>query len=156
MVTNGTDSDETAAYSDTDKDENEEARVTEPISNQERMEQINNQKNETAPEASDTSSEILTSADLTARYNAIFNPSVDNSSCELSLNSRDEEAEHTRCKKVPKNSKTKRNRKLTTSEVKVIPNDMLEKSRQRIDSNIPCKFDQIVLYGQCEWHNLQL
>ena len=33
----GTDSDETVAYSDTDKDENEEAKVTEPISNQERM-----------------------------------------------------------------------------------------------------------------------
>ena len=138
-----TDSDETAEYSDSDKDENEEAKVTEPISNQERMEQVNNQKNENAPEASGTSSETITSADLTARYNAIFNPSVDNSSCELSQNSRDDEAEHTRCKKVPKNSKTKKTRKLTTSELKVIPNDMLEESRQKINSNIPCKFDQI-------------
>ena len=86
------DSDETAAFSDSDK-ENEEARVTEPISNQKRMEQVNNQKNEDAPEASGTSSETITSADLTARYNAIFNPSVDNSSCELSQNSRDDEAE---------------------------------------------------------------
>ena len=107
------------------------------------MEQVNNQKNDNAPEASGTSSETLTSADLTAKYNAIFNPSVDNSSCELSQNSRDDEAEHTRCKKVPKNSKTKKTRKLTTSELKVIPNDMLEESRQKIDSNIPCKFDQI-------------
>ena len=88
--------------------------------------------------------ETLTSADLTARYNEIFNPSVTNSSCELSLNSRDDEAEHTRCKKVPKNNKTKRTRKLTTSDLKAIPEDMLEESRQRIDSNIPCKFDQIV------------
>ena len=116
--------------------------MTEPISNQERIEQVNNQKN--APEASGTSSETITSADLTARYNAIFNPSVDNSSCELSLNSRDDEAEHTRCKKVPKNSKTKKTRKLTTSDLKVIPDDMLEENRQKIDSNIPCKFDQIV------------
>ena len=72
----GTDSDETTGYSDTDKDENEEARVSDPISNQEGMEQVNNQKNENAPEASGTSSETLTSDDLTARYNAIFNPSV--------------------------------------------------------------------------------
>ena len=84
----GTDSDETIAYSDTDKDENEEARVSDPISNQKSMEQVNNQKNENAPEASGTSSETLTSADLTARYNEIFHPSVINSSCELSLNSR--------------------------------------------------------------------
>ena len=42
---------------DTDKDENEEARVSDPISNQERMEQVNNQKNENAPEASGTSDE---------------------------------------------------------------------------------------------------
>ena len=107
------------------------------------MEQVNNQKNENTPEASGTSSETITSADLTARYNAIFNPSVDNSSCELSQNSRDDEAEHTRCKKLPKNNKTKKTRKLTTSELKVIPNDMLEESMQKIDSKIPCKFDQI-------------
>ena len=82
--------------------------MTEPISNQERMEQVNNQKNKNAPEASGTSSETITSDNLTARYNAIFNPSVDNSSCELSLNSRDDEAEHTRCKKVPKTAKQRR------------------------------------------------
>ena len=62
---------------------------------------------------------------LHARYNAIFNPSVSNSSCELSLNSRDErdeaeaEAENTRCKIIPKNNKTKKKtRKLTTSDLK--------------------------------------
>ena len=145
----GTDSDETTGYSDTNNDENDEARdeeakVSDPISNQERIEQVNNQKNENPPEASGTSDETITSDDLTARYNAIFNPSVNNSSCELFLNSRDDEADHTRCKKNPKNSKTKRTRKLTTSDLKAIPEDMLEESRQRIDSNIPCKFDQIV------------
>ena len=98
----GHDSDETTGYSDTDKDENEEARVSDPISNQEQMEKVNNQKNENA---SGASSETLTSDDLTARYNAIFNPSVSNSSCELSLNSRDDEAEHTRCKKIPRTTK---------------------------------------------------
>ena len=91
-----------------------------------------------------TSSEIITSADLTARYNVIFNPSVDNSSCELSQNSRDDEAKHTKCQKIPKNNKKKKTRKLTTSELKLLPNDMLEESRQKIDSKIPCKFDQIV------------
>ena len=82
------------------------------------MEQVNNQKNEEEPEASGTSSETITSADLTARYNAIFHPSVDNSSCELSKLQDDEaecekvpkndEAEHTRCKKVTRNNKTKK------------------------------------------------
>ena len=141
MVTRGPDSDETTEYSDTDKDENEEARVSEPISNHEGMEKVKTQMNENA---SGASSETLTSDDLTARYNAIFNPSVSNSSCELSLNSRDDEADHTRCKKFPKNNKIKKTRKLTTSNLKVIPEDMLEESRQKIDSNIPCKFDQIV------------
>ena len=113
--------------------------MSDPISNQEQVDKVNNQKNENE---SGASSETFTSDDLTARYNAIFNPSVSNSSCELSQNSRDDEAEHTRCKKIPKNNKTKRIRKLTTSELKEIPADMLEESRQRIDSNIPCKFEQ--------------
>ena len=136
-----TDSGESTGFSDTEnKDKNEEAKVSDPISNHEGMEKVNNQKNE---DASGASSENLTSADLTARYNAIFNPSVSNSSCELSINSRDE-AEH-RCKKITKNNKTKkRTRKLTTSDLKALPEDMLEESRQRIDSSIPCKFDQIV------------
>ena len=46
------------------------------------MEKVNNQKNQ---DASGASSENFTSADLTAGYNAIFNPSVSNSSSELSL-----------------------------------------------------------------------
>ena len=122
------------------KDENEEAKVSDPSSNHEGMEKVNNQKNE---DASGESSENLTSADLTAGYNAIFNPSVSNSSCELSLNSRDE-AEHTRCKKNKQNKTKKRTRKLTISDLKEIPKDMLEESRQKIDSSIPCKFYQIV------------
>ena len=135
-----TDSSESTGFSDTEsKDENEEAKVSDPISNHEVMEKVNNQKNE---DASGASSENFTSADLTAGYNAIFNPSVSNSSCELSLNSRDE-TEHTRGKKIFRNKK-KRTRKLTTSDLKAIPEDMLEESRQRIDSSIPCKFDQIV------------
>ena len=142
-----TDSGESTGFSDTEnKDENEEAKVSDPISNHEDMDKVNNQKNQ---DASGASSENFTSADLTAGYNAIFNPSVSNSSCELSLNSRDE-AEHTRCKKVTRKNKTKkRTRRLTKTEtdktdLETIPEDMLEESRQRIDSSIPCKFDQIV------------
>ena len=98
-----TDSVESTGFSDTEsKDENEEAKVSDPISNHEAMEKVNNQKNE---DVSGASSENFTSADLTAGYNAIFNPSVSNSS--LSLNSRDE-AEHTRCTKVTKKNKTKK------------------------------------------------
>ena len=110
------------------------------------MEKVNNQKNQ---DASGASSETFTSADLTAGYNTIFKPSVSNSSCELSLYSRDE-AEHTRCKKVTRRNKTKkRTRRPTktetdTTDLEAIPEDMLEESRQRIDSSIPCKFDQIV------------
>ena len=137
-----TDSGESTGFSDTEsKNENEEAKVSDPISNHEGIEKVNNQKNQ---DASGASSENLTSADLTAGYNAIFNPSVSNSACELSLNSRDK-AEHTRCKKITKKNKTKkRTRKLTNADLKEIPEDMLEESRQRIDSSIPCKFDQIV------------
>ena len=137
-----TDSGESTGFADTEsKDENAEAKVSDPISNHEDMENVNNQKNQ---DASGASSENFTSADLTAGYNAIFNLSVSNSSCELSLNCRDE-AEHTRCKKVTKKNKTKkRTRKLTNTDLKEITGDMLEESRQRIDSSRPCKFDQIV------------
>ena len=137
----GTDSDESTGFSDTEsKDENEEARVSDPISNHEGMEKVNNQKNENA---SGASSENLTSADLTARYNAIFNPSVSNSSVNypstpgMRQNIPD-------VRRFPDQQNKERTRKLTTTELKVIPEDMLEESRQRIDSNIPCKFDQIV------------
>ena len=142
-----TDSGESTGFSDTEnKDENEEAKVSDPISNHENMEKVNNQKNQ---DASGASSENFTSADLTAGYNVIFNPSVSNSSCELSLNSRDE-AEHTRCKKVTRKNKTKKKTRrptkteTDTTDLEAIPEDMLEESRQRIDSSIPCKFDQIV------------
>ena len=85
-----------------------------------------------------------TSADLTAGYNAIFNPSVSNSSSELSLNSRDER--HNRCKEnVTKQSRRKkRNKRPTKIDLDNIPEDMLEESKQGIDSSMPCKFDQIV------------
>ena len=107
------------------------------------MEKVNNQKNQ---DASGASSENFTSADLTAGYNAIFNPSVSNSSCELSpeINSRDEE--HNRCKQnVTRENKTKkRTRRTTITDLEEIPEDMLGESKQRIDSSMPCKFDQIV------------
>ena len=104
------------------------------------IEKVNNQKNQ---DASGASSENFTSADLTAGYNAIFNPSGSNSSCKLSLNSRDEE--HDRCKKVTRKNKTKkRTRRSTITDLEEIPKVMLEESKQRIDSSMPCKFDQIV------------
>ena len=74
------DSDESTGFSDTEsKDENEEAKVSDTISSHEDMEKVNNQKNQ---DGSGASSENFTSADLTAGYNAVFNPSVSNSSCE--------------------------------------------------------------------------
>ena len=133
------DSGECTGFSDTEsKDENE---VSDTISRHEDMEKVNNQKNQ---DAAGASSENFTSADLTAGYNAIFNPSVSNSSCELSLNSRDEE--HNRCKKnVTKQNKTKkRTGRPTITDLEEIPEDMLEESKQRIDSSIPCKFDWII------------
>ena len=136
------DSGESTGFSDTEsRDENEEAKVSDTISSHEIMEKVNNQKNQ---DAAGASSENFTSADLTAGYNAIFNPSISNSSCELSLNSRDEE--HNRCKKnVTKQNRTKkRTRKPTNTDLEEIPEDMLEESKQRIDSSMPCKFDQIV------------
>ena len=105
------DSDESTGFTDTENiDENEEAKVSDTISSHENMEEVNNQKNQDALGAS---SENFTSADLTAGYNAIFNPSVSNSLCELSLNSRDEE--HNRCKKnVTRKNKTKKRTKRPT------------------------------------------
>ena len=141
------DSGESTGFSDTEsKDENEEAKVSDTISSHENMEEINNQKNQ---EASGASSENFTSADLSAGYNAIFNPSVSNSSTELSLNSRDER--HNRCKEnvIKQNRRKKKNKRPTKTEtdttgLDVIPEDMLEESNQGIDSSMPCKFDQIV------------
>ena len=141
-----TDSGESTGFSDAEsKDENEEAKVSDTISSHEDMEKVNNQKNQ---DASGASIENFTSADLTAGYNAIFNPSVSNSSCELSLNSRDKD--HNRCKKnVTRKNKTKKRTKRPTKtnteiDLEEIPEDILEESKQRIDSSMPCKFDQIV------------
>ena len=137
------DSGDSTGFSDTESNaENEDANVADTTSSHEDMEEVNNKKNQ---DASGASSENFTSADLTAGYNAIFNPSVSNSSSELSLISRDER--HIRCKKnVTKQNRTKkRNKRPTNSEQReLIPEDMLEESEQRIDSSIPCKFDQIV------------
>ena len=141
------DTGESTGFSDTEsKDENEEPNVSNTISSHEVMEKVNNWKNQ---DASGASSENFTSADLTGGYNAIFNPSVSNSSNELSLNSRNEG--HNRCKKnVTKQNRTQKRKKRPTktetdsTDLDVIPEDMLEESKQRIDSSMPCKFDQIV------------
>ena len=116
------------------------------------MEEEDNRNNQDSTDASGASSENFTSADLTAGYNAIFNPTVSNSSSELSLISRDER--HIRCKKnVTKQNRTKKKNKRPTKtktaktdseQAELIPEDILEESEQRIDSSTPCKFDQIV------------
>ena len=137
------DSGDSTGFSDTESNaENGEANVADTTSSHENMEEVNNQKNQ---DASGASSETFTSADLTAGYNAIFNPSVSNSSNELPLNSRDER--YIRCKKnVTKENRTKkRNKRPNKTEcLEDIPEDMLEESNQGIDSSLPCKFDQIV------------
>ena len=123
--------------------------MADTTSGHEDMEEENNRKNQDSIDASGASSENFTSADLTAGYNAIFNPAVSNSSSELSLIFRDEG--HIRCKKnVTKQNRTKKRNKRPTrtksdsEQVELIPEDFLEESEQRIDSSIPCKFDQIV------------
>ena len=121
------DSDDSVMFSDTESNtENEEAKVAVTISGHEDMEAENNRKNQNSIDASGASSENLTSADLTAGYNAIFNPTVSNSSSKLSLVSRDER--HTRCKKnITKQNRTKkRNKRPTkTDQTKLVPEDML-------------------------------
>ena len=47
-------------------------------------------------------------------------------------------------RRLPRRTKQEEDKKLTNTDLEEIPEDMLEESRQRIDSNIPCKFDQIV------------
>ena len=136
------DSGDSTGFSDTESnDENEEAKVADTTSSHENMEEGSNKKNQ---DASGASSENFTSADLTAGYNAIFNPLVSNSSSELSLNSRDGNRTEQR-----KNRTKKKNKRPTKNEqqeliLEDIPEDMLEESIQGIDSSIPCKFDQIV------------
>ena len=71
-------SDDSVGFSDTENHaENEDANVADTTSGHEDMEEENNRKNQ---DASGASSENFTSADLIAGYNAIFNPSVSNSS----------------------------------------------------------------------------
>ena len=143
-------SDDSFGFSDTgNHDENEDATVDDTTSGHEDMEEVNNRKNQ---DASGASSENFTSTDLTAGYNAIFNPPVPNSSSELSLNSRDER--HIRFKKNVrnKNRRKKKDKRPTKSQTdsdqavlpEDIPEDILVESEQNIDSSIPCKFDQIV------------
>ena len=140
-------SDDSFGFSDTENHtENEDANVADTTSGHEDMEEVNNRKNQ---DASGASSKNFTSVDLTDGYNAIFNPSVSNSSSELSLISRDER--HIRCKKnVIKQNNTKKNKRPTKTQTdseqaelipEDIPEDILEESEQRIDSSIPCKFD---------------
>ena len=125
-------SDDSFEFSDTENHaENEDANVADTTSGHVDMEEVNNRKNQ---DASGTPSENFTSADLTAGYNAIFNPLVSNSSGELSL--------------ISIRQKNKRPTKTQTEQADLIPEDIpediLQESEQRIDSSIPCKFDQIV------------
>ena len=132
------DSDDTVGYSDTlDNAENEEAKVADTTSGHD-MEEEDNRNNQDGTDASGASSENFTSADLTAGYNSIFNPTVSNSSSELSLVSRDER--HIRCKKnVTKQNRTKKKNKRPTKtktaktdseQAELIPEDVLEESEQ--------------------------
>ena len=148
------DSDDTVGFSDTeDNAENEEAKVGDTTSgsqNHKDMEEEDYSNNQDCTDAYSALSENFTSADLTAGYNSIFNPTVSNSSSELFLVSRDER--YIRCKKnVTKQNKTQKKKKRPTKTTKtdseqaeLIPEDILEESEQGIDSSIPCKFDQIV------------
>ena len=133
------DSDDTVGFSDTeDNAENEEAKIADTTSGHEDIAEEDNRNNQDCTDVSGASSKDFTSADLTAGYNAIFNPSVSNSSSELSLVSRDER--HIRCKKnVTKQNRTKKKNKIPTKtqtaksdsqQVELIPEDILEESEQ--------------------------
>ena len=61
------------------------ADTTSGSQNHEDMEEEDKSNNQDCTDASGASSEHFTSADLTAGYNSIFNPTVSNSSSELSL-----------------------------------------------------------------------
>ena len=144
---------DSVGFSDTESKAENEAKVADTTSGHEDMEEENNKKNQDSIDASGASSENFTSADPTAGYNAIFNPAVSNSSSELSLISRDER--HIRHEKnaTKQNRTKKRNRRPTKTQPDSeqaelipgeIPEDILEESEQRIDSSIPCKFNQII------------
>ena len=101
-------------------------------------------------------SENYSSADLTAGYNAIFSPRVQNSSNDFSLTSRD--VMHIRNKKndqAKQNQKQMKNptrndvpfsapRQKSTNEEEKPTMDMLDEGEQSVDSNKPCTIDPIV------------
>ena len=105
---------------------------------------------------SGAASENYSSADLTASYNASFNPKVQNSSNDISLTSRD--VMHIRNKKndqAKQNQKQMKNparndvpfsapRQKNTDEEEKPTMDMLDEGEQSIDSNKLCKFDPYV------------
>ena len=91
------DSDGSVGFSNTEDHAENAAKVADTTSGHENMEEEDNRNNQDSTDTSGASSENFTSADLTAGYNAIFNPTVSNSSSELSLISRDER--NIRCKK---------------------------------------------------------
>ena len=142
------DSGDTVGFSDTeDKAENEAPKVADTTSgsqNHEDMEEEDNSNIQDCTDASGASSENFTSAELTAGYNSIFNPTVSNSSSELSLHSRDER--HIRCKNrtQKKNRRPTKTAKSDSEQAELIPEGILEESEQGIDSSTLCEFDQIV------------
>ena len=106
---------------------------------------------------SGAASENYSSADLTADYNAIFNPKVQNSSNDFFLTSRD--GMHIRNKKndqVKQNQKQMKNptrndvpfsaprQTKMRKENEEPTKDMLDEGEQSVDSNKPSKFDPIV------------
>ena len=139
------DSDDTVGFSETeDNAENKAAKVADTTSG--------SQNHEDMEEEDKNNNQDFTSADLTAGYHSIFDPTVSNSFSELSLVSRD--VRHIRCRKnVTKQNKTQKKNKRPTKtaipdseqdQAELIPEDILEESDQGIDSKTPCKFNQIV------------
>ena len=107
------DSDGSVGFSDSEDHAENAAKVADTTSRHEDMEEEDNRNNQDSIDASGASSKNFISADLTAGYNAIFNPTVSNSSSELSLVSRGER--HIRCKKnVTKQNITKKKKKRPT------------------------------------------
>ena len=85
------DSDDTVGFSETeDNAENEEAKIADTTSGSQNHEDMEEEDKNNSQDCTDASGASSESADLTAGYNYIFNPTVSNSSSELSLVSRDE------------------------------------------------------------------
>ena len=147
------DSDGTVGFSETEENaEDETTKVADTTSGSQEMEEEDKNNNQDCTDASGASSEKFTSADLTAGYHSIFNPTVSNSSSELSLVSRD--GSHIRCKKndTRQNKTQKKNKRPTKTAIpdseqdqaELISEDVLEESNQEIDSSTLWKFNQIV------------